>query len=222
MPDAPVAVWIVRGLGTAMLQGGTTAIFAMIAKALADRHPDRIGLGMVPGWIAAVAIHSAFNHRLLPPIAQALFVLIALPLLVLWVFARSEGATREWIGAGLDLDFVLLDLVGSEGFAHTRFGKYLADLRSRMPGPVVADMFCLLRLELELSVQAKALLLARQAGVDVPADEDLEISLAERDYLKQSIGRMGVLAVKPLQVTTQRDHWHRHLLQRRGGPVRNR
>ena len=40
-----------------------------------------------------------------------------------------------------------------------------------MPGPVVANMFCLLRLELELSIQAKAMLLARQAGVDVPVDE---------------------------------------------------
>src|SRR5438552_9526223 len=117
MPDAPIAVWVVRGFGTAMLQGGTTAIFAMIAKALADRHPGRIALAVAPAWIAAVAIHSAFNHRLLPPVAQALLVLIALPLLVRWVFARSERATNEWIGAGLDLDVVLLDLVGSEQFA---------------------------------------------------------------------------------------------------------
>jgi RsiW-degrading membrane proteinase PrsW (M82 family) len=222
MPDAPIAVWLVRGLGTAMLQGGTTAIFAMIAKALVDRHPDRVALAMAPGWIAVVAIHSAFNHRLLPPVAQALLVLIALPLLVLWVFARSERATRDWIGAGLDLDVVLLDLVGSEQFAVTRFGKYLTELRARMPGFVVADMFCLLRLELELSAQAKGLLLARAAGVDVPADEDLATSLGERDSLKRSIGKTGVRALKPLQVTSDRDHWHRQLLQQRGRTARKR
>jgi hypothetical protein len=79
-----------------------------------------------------------------------------------------------------------------------------------------------LRLELELSAQAKGLLLARAAGVDVPADEDLATSLAERDYLKRSIGKMGVRALKPLQVTTHRDHWHRQLLQHRGGAARNR
>lgn len=215
LPGAPVALWFVRGLGTAVLQGGTTAIFAMLAKTFTDRHPQRRALALVPGWVAAVVIHAAFNHRLLPPVAQALAVLVALPLLVVWVFARSERATREWIGAGMDLDVVLLDLVASEQFAVTRFGRYLVALRGRLPGAVVADMFCLLRLDLELSVQAKALLLARDAGIDVAPDEDLPASLAERDFLQHSIGKLGLLALKPLQVTSHRDQWHRHLLQQR-------
>lgn len=215
MPDAPFMVWIVRGLGTAVLQGATTTILAMISKTVADRYAGRLAFAFVPGWAVAVLIHSTFNHRLLPPLAQTLLVLIVLPLLVLWVFARSERATREWIGAGLDLDLELLNLIGSENFALTHFGRYLQELRARLPGPVIADMFCLLRLELELSVQAKALLVAREAGLEVPVDEDLEASLAERRYLQRSIGKTGLLALKPLQVTSRRDQWHRHLLQQR-------
>lgn len=218
LPDATVILWLVRGLGTAMLQGATTAIFAMLSKTFADRHRDRLALAFLPGWAAAVAIHSTFNHRLLPPVAQTLVLLIALPLLVLWVFARSERSTREWVGAGLDLDVELLALVASEGFVLTQFGRYLQELRARMPGPVVADMFCLLRLELELSIQAKAMLLAREAGLDVPVDEDLAASLAERRYLHQSIGALGLLALKPLQITSYRDTWHRHLLQQGRAP----
>jgi RsiW-degrading membrane proteinase PrsW (M82 family) len=213
LPDATVTLWLVRGLGTAILQGGTTAIFAMLSKTYADRSRDRLALAFLPGWASAIAIHSIFNHRLLPPVAQTLVLLIALPLLVLWVFARSERSTREWVGAGLDLDVELLALVASDGFVFTHFGRYLQELRTRMPGPVVADMFCLLRLELELSVQAKAMLLAREAGVEVPIDDDLEASLAERRYLHQTIGALGLLALKPLQVTSHRDTWHRHLLQ---------
>jgi hypothetical protein len=76
-------------------------------------------------------------------------------------------------------------------------------------------MFCLLRLELELAVQAKALLMAREAGLDVPVDDDLEAILAERRCLQRSIGRIGLLALKPLGVTSHRDQWHRHLLQQR-------
>ena len=76
-------------------------------------------------------------------------------------------------------------------------------------------MFCLLRLELELSVQAKALLLAREAGLILPANEDLERALAERRYLQEAIGAEGRAALEPLQVTSHRDTWHRHLLQRR-------
>ena len=216
IPDATIMVWIVRGLGTAMLQGATTTIFAMISKTLADRRGGRLALAFVPGWAAAVVIHSTFNHRLLPAVAQMLVILIVLPLLVLWVFARSERATRDWIGAGMDLDVELLSLVGSEDFAFTQFGRYLQELRARLPGPVIADMFCLLRLELELSVQAKAVLLAREAGLDLPVDDDLEASLAERRYLQRSIGKTGLLALKPLQVSSRRDDWHRYLLRQRG------
>jgi len=216
MSEATVMVWIVRGLGTAVLQGATTTIFAMMGKTFADRGGGRLAFAFTPGWAVAVGLHSLFNHRLLPPLAQTLLILIVLPLLVLWVFARSERATREWIGAGLDLDVELLGLVGSDAFALTHFGRYLQELRARLPGPVIADMFCLLRLELELSVQAKALLIAREAGLDVPPDEDLEASLAERRYLQRSIGKTGLLALKPLQVTSRRDEWHRHILQQRG------
>jgi protease PrsW len=215
LTDATVVVWVVRGLGTAMLQGATTAIFAMLAKTYADQHRDRLAFAFLPGLAAAMAIHSVYNHRFLPPVAQTLLLLIVLPLLVLWVYARSERATREWVGAGLDLDMELLSLVTSETFTVTQFGRYLQELRSRMPGPVVADMFCLLRLELELSVQAKAMLLARQNGLEVPVDDDLAASLAERRYLQHSIGTVGLLALKPLQVTSYRDTWHRHLLQQR-------
>jgi protease PrsW len=215
LKDVNATVWFVRGLGTAVLQGATTSILAMIAKTGADRPRGGFVPACLIGWAAAVGIHSLFNHRILPPVAQTLVLLVTLPLALLSVFERSERATREWVGAGLDLDVELLALIGSEHFAATHFGRYLQRLRERLPGTVVADMFCLLRLELELSVQAKAMLLAREAGMDVPADEDLAASLAEREYLERSIGRAGLLALQPLQVTGRRDRWHRHVLGQR-------
>jgi RsiW-degrading membrane proteinase PrsW (M82 family) len=123
LTDATVVVWVVRGLGTAMLQGATTAIFAMLAKTYADQHRDRLAFAFLPGLAAAMAIHSVYNHRFLPPVAQTLLLLVVLPLLVLWVYARSERSTRDWIGAGLDLDMELLSLVTSETFAVTQFGR---------------------------------------------------------------------------------------------------
>jgi len=215
LTDTSFALWFVRGFGTAVLQGATTTLFAILSKSLADRQPDRLASAFLPGWALAVAIHSAFNHRFLPPVAETLLLLIVLPLLVIAVFERSERATREWIGAGLDLDIELIDLMKSPDFAFTRFGRYLQELRARMPGPIVADMFCLLRLELELSVQAKAMLIAREAGLDLPVSADLEASLTERRHLQESIGKVGLLALKPLQITSHRDTWHRHLLKHR-------
>jgi RsiW-degrading membrane proteinase PrsW (M82 family) len=212
--DQPtLTLWLVRGLGTAVLHGATTAIFAIVARTLSDRWVNHRILSLVPGLGLAVVIHSAFNHLLLPPLAMTLLLIAILPLVTIFVFQRSEQATREWIGAGLDLDIELLGLVCSEGFAFTRFASYLKQLRARFGGLVVADMFCLLRVELELSVQAKAMLMARQHGLEVPVTDDLRCAIEEIDYLRSSIGRTGRLALQPLQVTSDRDRWHRYLLQ---------
>lgn len=213
LPDAPVALWLVRGLGTAMLHGATTAIVAMAGRARYDRRNRQVLAAFLPGFALAVGLHSGSNHLLLHPVAQTLIILMILPAVVTWIFDRSERATREWVSAGLDLDLEVLQLVVSEHFSVTRFGEYLRELRERFPGPVVADMYCLLRLELELAVQAKALAMARGAGLHLPADDDLEAALTERQYLQHSIGRTGLLALRPLQITTHRDQWHRHLLE---------
>ena len=205
-------LWLVRGLGTAVLHGATTAIFAMVAKTGVDRRGVTNVLAYLPGWSIAIGLHSAFNHLLLPALAMTGLLLVVLPLLVLVVFQHSERATREWIGAGLDLDVELLQLVQSEAFSFTRFGKYLNELRGRFPGQVVVDMFCLLRVELELAIQAKAMLVARGAGLDVPVHPDAFAAFAEVKYLRKSIGTVGLLAPRPLHVTTHRDEWHRYLL----------
>jgi len=42
---------------------------------------------------------------------------------------------------------------------------------------------------------------------------DLHESLDEREFLRKSIGPTGLLALKPLQVTSYRDDWHRYLLK---------
>jgi len=210
---APLALWLVRGLGTAMLHGGTTAIFGIVSRAIRDRFPRHPVSAFLPGLAAAIVIHAGFNALPFPPMILTALIMIVLPLLLLFTFDRSERAIREWMGAGMDLDLEVLQLVTSEHFTVTRFGQYLRELSERFPGVIVADMYCLLRLELELSVHARAMIMARDAGVELKGDEDLEAILAEREHLHRSIGRAGLLALRPLQVTSHRDHWHRELLK---------
>lgn len=209
-------LWIARGFGTAILHATTTAIVAMAAKSLFDRAPERGWLVYVPGWAAAVALHSLFNHAVVSPILAAAMLMLLLPLVVLAVFSRSERKTREWVGDGLDLDVELLGLIKSSAFASTRMGRYLEELKSRFPGPVVADMFCLLQVDLELSIRAKGLLMAREAGLELPPDPAIDAQLAERAYLEKAIGRTGLLALRPLQMTSDRDLWHQYVLERAG------
>jgi hypothetical protein len=106
----------------------------------------------------------------------------------------------------------------SEDFGQTRLGTYLQELRTRFPGPVVADMFCLMRLELELGIRAKGMLMAREAGIEIPLDDEIARGLAEVRYLEKSIGPTGLLALTPLQVSSDRDAWHKFLLREQRRP----
>ncbi len=210
-------LWVVRGFGTAMLHATATAIVAMTAKALHDRSPQWGLAVVIPGWVAAVVLHSAFNHANFSPILSAALMMTVLPPIVIAVFTRSERITREWVGDGLDLDIELLQLVKSSYFGTTRLGQYLTELKSRFAGPIVADMFCLLQLDLELSIRAKGMLMAREAGLEAPVDEGLRAQLTERAYLEASIGRTGLLALRPLQGTSSREEWQQFLLREAGG-----
>ena len=213
-PGSPLSLWMVRGFGTAILHGAATALFAMIAQRFAARYGLASIKSYALGLLGAIALHAGFNSAVLPPFVQMLILLILVPVLLIYVFEWSERATKEWVGAGLDLDVELLDLVTSDAFEVTHFARYLAELRARFPGAVVADMFCLLRLQLELSAQAKGKLIARSAGLELAPDDDTRAALDEYRYLRRAIGRTGLLALKPLSVTSERDHWHSHLLGR--------
>jgi protease PrsW len=221
-PDTRFVLSLVRGFGPAILHGLLGASFAIVAKSLSERSPERgVAIWLAP-LTAAVALHSLFNHFALPPVLATCVLLIALPAVITVVFERSERATREWVGEGLDLDVDLLNLITSPAFEHTRFGTYLKELRTRFDGQAVADMFCLLRLELELSIRAKGMLLAREAGLSVPHDPGVKATLEELDYLEASIGPTGMLALKPLRLSSDRDDWHAYLLRQAGMESRTR
>jgi RsiW-degrading membrane proteinase PrsW (M82 family) len=211
--ESGVLLWLIRGFGAAILHGATTGIAAIASQALASRTPNQRIRSFVPGALAAIALHALYNQFVLSPLVATLLLLAILPPLVLMTFEYSETITREWMSDGLDLDVELLRLVLSEDFGQTRLGTYLHELRSRFPGPVVADMFCLMRLELELGIRAKGMLMAREAGLDVPFDEDLVAALAEVRYLEKAIGPTGLAALTPLQVSSDRDAWHKFLLR---------
>ena len=76
-------------------------------------------------------------------------------------------------------------------------------------------MLCLLRLHGELALRAKGVLLLRESGLEVPPlDEATRDKLAELDQLERSIGKTGMLMLRPLMMATGKDLWQLHLLGR--------
>ena len=206
-------VWIVRGFGTAVMHGGTTAIFAMLAKNRTDIQGSDSFLHFLPGLAIAYVIHSVFNQFLLSPLLNTAIILLSLPALMIFVFHRSESATRDWLGVGFDSDADTLTMINSGNIGSTHLGEYLHSLSERFKPEVVVDLLCYLRIYLELAVQAKGILLMREAGFDAPPSPDTEPKFTELEYLEKSIGKTGKLALHPFLRVSSRELWQLHMLR---------
>jgi RsiW-degrading membrane proteinase PrsW (M82 family) len=214
LQDASLHLWIVRGFGTAVMHGSATALFAIFGKGLTDRHTSTRFVWFLPGLLVAIGIHSAYNHFFLPPVLMAGASLLVLPVVVVAVYERSERNTRHWLGVGLDKDAELLQLIESGGISESRIGRALWALQTTFPATVVGDLLCLVQIHLELSVRAKGLLIAREAGMEIPVGEDVRARFEELHYLQRSVGKSGLLAIQPFLTTSTRDLWQLHMLER--------
>ena len=218
--DANLMTWLVRGFGTAIMHGGATAIYCLITRNALDRWSGRPWLALLPGLLAAYVLHSAYNHFILPPVLSALVLVVTLPLVFLAVFNQSEKLTRDWLGVGFDTDQELLRLILAGEISSSKVGQYLDELQRRFPGHVVADMLCWLRMHLELAIEAKGLLLMRQAGFTVQPSDGAEAKFEELRYLEKSIGKTGLMAISPFVHTSNKELWQLHVLgktRRRAG-----
>ncbi len=211
-PGATLWTWIVRGLGTAIMHGGATAIMVMVSRTLQNRvDAFRVWL-LLPGLGVAVVLHSLYNHFLLHPLLATGLIVLVIPYLSVAVFQRSERDTKTWVGTGFDTHLELLRVVRSGQVSRSPVGKYLATLRSRFAPEVIVDMMCLLRLRAELAIRAKAVLMMREAGFDAPPDPALKDTFEELRYLERSIGKTGLRAVHPFLDTSMRDLWQLSML----------
>ena len=213
LTETNILVWIVRGFGTAVMHGVATAMAVMLSKLLIDRHTADHVLPYVPGLMTAVVIHSFYNHFFISPLVSTVALLVILPLLVAVVFYQSEMATRRWLDLTMDTDAELLEMINSGTVTGSRVGAYLHSLRSRFPGEVVADMLCLLRLHLELSIRAKGVLLMRDAGLPTEPDPEITARFEELKFLEKSIGRTGLLAISPILRMSDREMWQLYMLK---------
>jgi len=205
-------VWIIRGLGTAVMHGGTTALFTIISKNIEDRFKKTSVLYIVPGLLLAILIHSFFNHFFFRPLILTLGQLILLPTLVTLVYMRSEKHLRDWLEVGLDTDVTVLEYITSGRLSETKIGIYLQSIMNQFPGEIMADMLCYLRIYLELSICAKGALLMQETGFKVPKDREVEDKIAELNFLEKSIGQTGKRAIAPLVQKSARDMWQLYLL----------
>jgi len=205
--DNNMFIWIIRGFGTAIMHGGTTAIFTMITVYLIERNNSEKFVLFLPGYLIAFLLHSFFNHFYFSPMITTVTQLLLLPILMMVIFSKSEKGLQNWMETGFITDVMLLEFIKKGKFKETKAGKYLDRFTKRFPGEVVMDMLCYLRIYLELSIRSKGLLLLKEAGMEITIDAELKDKLKELSYLEKSIGSVGKRILAPLLHTSKKDLW---------------
>jgi RsiW-degrading membrane proteinase PrsW (M82 family) len=209
-----IGMWLVRGFGTAIMHGGATAIFAVMATSMLEASPgNELSVrALLPGLAIAIVLHSAYNHLLMSPRLAVAAALVSVPLVLHVVFERSEKAVGDWLGKGFDADTEMLDLINSGRLSESPVGRYLQTMKDKFRGPVVADLLCYLRIYTELALRAKGILMMRENGFEVPVDEPTQAKFVELSYLESSIGRTGLLAIQPMCHMSRKDLWQLYML----------
>ena len=211
--DAHIAIWIVRGFGTAVMHGGVTAIFAIIAQIMTERQTRANLFLFIPGLLAAAVIHSIFNQFWISPILSTLATLLLIPLILVLVFQKSITIMHQWLEVDFDANEVLLEKIHAGEFTHSKAGRFLLQLRQRFDGLIAADMLCYIRLHIELAMRAKSMLMAREFGMDIEKDKEIDDKFGELHALEKNIGKAGFLAMRPYLHMSRKDLWQLFVLK---------
>ena len=211
--DAHIAVWVVRGFGTAVMHGGVTAIFSVFAQTLTERQSRTSLTLFIPGLLVAAVLHAVFNQFLISPILSTIATLMIIPLILILVFQKSVSVMHDWLEVDFDANEELLEKIQSGHFTQNKAGRFLLELRNRFEGMIVADMLCYIRLHVELAIRAKSMLMAREFGMDIKTDDEINDKFQELHALEQSIGKAGFLAMRPYLHMSRKDLWQLFMLE---------
>jgi RsiW-degrading membrane proteinase PrsW (M82 family) len=212
--ETNVSAWLVRGLGTAVMHGGATALFAVISHEMTEGQAESaIGhyrfspLLFVPGLGIAFLIHSTFNHFPHAPVAAMGATFLLVPVTLLLTLARSERATKQWLKADRDAHHQALMDIRSGHFAESELGRSIKHLVDRFHGATAADAFAYLELKLELVLLAEEAILASHHGETVSVGEEEREKFARLDALAHRLGKSALAAISSEFGFSRNDLW---------------
>jgi RsiW-degrading membrane proteinase PrsW (M82 family) len=231
-PQASLGVWLSRGFGTAVMHGGATAVFGVVAQSLTERHARLNPALYLPGLLIAVVAHGVFNGLADLPVIATAGALVILLLTLLLVFAKSEHEIHTWLLTDYESHAHLLEDIQSGKFRHEEGGRFILDLVRHYNEFVVADAFAYVRLHTELVLRFDRLEMAREKGETVPfVEEEWQKSFNELHGLERKIGKTALLSIWPHLHFSRRELWelyeiehqanhrhhHRHIAAGKGG-----
>ena len=212
-PELATAAWLVRGMGTAVMHGTTTAILAVTAHELGERSLRKQGgqmfnpLWLLPGYLLASLIHLAFNQFPDHPMEDMIVTLVVAPLLLIGLMRFGEGETRQWLMEESEAHRRWLEEWKSGGFPSDASGQRIAALSANLKpdqAALVRD-YCIVKAELVLAAEEE--LMDGDRDLDEGQAERIRAAFARLDEIKRDIGRLGYAALSRRLPFSRNDEW---------------
>jgi RsiW-degrading membrane proteinase PrsW (M82 family) len=210
--DSQMAIWILRGFGTALMHGGCSAIIAMLLMDGIQREKSMI-FSIFQGLLAGYLLHSSFNHFFLSPYLQTAIIFTLLPIVFTIVFQKSSNMLQNWLEIEFSNEVEILRMIKLGNFSGTKAGVYLISLKKHFDPEMIFDLYCYISLYLELSIKAKRNMMLKESGLQIIEEHDIMDKLIELKQLRKQIGKVGELAMQPLIRMKHRELWKLNQLQ---------
>jgi protease PrsW len=212
-PELTTSVWLVRGLGTAVMHGTTTAILAAVTHELGERSLRHQGgkafnpLWLLPGYVVASLIHLVFNQFPSHPMEVMIVTFILAPIVLIGLMRIGEGETHQWLTEESEAHRSWLEEWRAGGFPADDSGQRIKALAARVKPEQAALIrdYCIVKAELVLAAEEE--LLDRDRTLEESEADRLRAAFARLEEIKQAIGRLGYAALSRRLPFSNNDEW---------------
>lgn len=212
-PDLTPAIWMIRGLGTAVMHGTATAIFAVIAHELAERETrgaasefDFRLWWFIPGFLAASLLHLLFNQFPSTPLIAMIATLVIAPFLIMALFKFGAQEAQQWLSQESAEHRLALAAWRGDGYPNDSSGQKIAALAARST-PALAKTIRSYCETLTALVLAAEVALHQQAERTDEVEVDAAAQFAKLEQLENALGRTTLSALRPLLPFSRNDYW---------------
>jgi RsiW-degrading membrane proteinase PrsW (M82 family) len=212
-PELTANVWMVRGLGTAIMHGTSCAVLAATAHEFAERETrgavsefDFNLLWFVPGLLIAVAIHTAFNQFPDKPLLAMIGILAVAPFIIMAIFRFGAVEAQQWLNEERAGTRAALEAWEAGKYPDDESGRKIAALIKRSDEKASARMREYCQLLTWLLLQAEDTL-HDQADDTEKLHVEAKAAFARIEVLKRELGKTNVATLRALLPFSRNDYW---------------
>jgi hypothetical protein len=196
------------------MHGTTLALLAAIAHELAERENREAAgdfrfnlLWFLPGYLVAVAIHTAFNQFPDRPLLAMMGAAIFAPIAIMAIFHFGTAEAQAWLAAETAEHQTQLDALRAGNWPDSPSGRRISALAERLGAEGAKRVRRYWELQAWLVLEAEQAMMEEAAGDATIDGAQIRSALAELDGLKRALGKSTFTALRALLPFSRNDYW---------------